>query len=140
MKAVSAVQAIKSKRQYFQLCLDRMYTLVLSTRFLCARSGVQFYLQKSGTQKKICPPLDVSDLTKNTVDPLRQELKQALKSFCYHCVESVQIRNYFWFEYRKIRTRNNSVFGHFSRSVFLWHKFCFNTYQVFNHMKTITFR
>ena len=52
-----------------------------------------------------------------------------------HCVKSVQIRSYFWSvfsgirieyrdlvnlriqsEYRKIRTRNNSVFGHFSRS------------------------
>ena len=47
--------------------------------------------------------------------------------FCYwtrHCVKSVQIRSYFWSvfscirtEYRKMRTRNNSVFGHFSCSV-----------------------
>ena len=42
---------------------------------------------------------------------------------CY-CVKSVQIRSYFWSvfsyirtEYRKIRTRNNSVLGPFSRSV-----------------------
>ena len=41
-----------------------------------------------------------------------------------HCVKIVQIRRYFWSifscirtEYRKIQTRNNSVFGHFSRSV-----------------------
>ena len=41
----------------------------------------------------------------------------------YHCVKSVQIRSYFWSltsciltEYLKIRTRNNSVFGHFSHS------------------------
>ena len=40
-----------------------------------------------------------------------------------HCVKSVQIRSYFWsvfscirIEYRKVRTRNNSVFGQFSRS------------------------
>ena len=40
-----------------------------------------------------------------------------------HCVKSAQIRSYFWplffstrTEYKKIRTRNNSVFGHFSRS------------------------
>ena len=40
-----------------------------------------------------------------------------------HCVKSVQIRSYFWSvffcirtEYRKIRTRKNSVFGHFWRS------------------------
>ena len=38
-------------------------------------------------------------------------------------MKSVHIRNYFWSifsciqsEYREIRTRNNSVFGHFSRS------------------------
>ena len=41
-----------------------------------------------------------------------------------HCVKSVQIRSNFWSifsciqtEYRKIRTRNYSAFGHFSRSV-----------------------
>ena len=46
----------------------------------------------------------------------------------YHCVKSVQIRNFFWSafcfirthsEYRKIRTRKNSVFGFFSRSASL---------------------
>ena len=40
------------------------------------------------------------------------------------CVKSVQIRSYFWSEYRKIRTRNNSVFGRFSRSgVLCFYKF-----------------
>ena len=46
------------------------------------------------------------------------------KLFNLHCVKSVQIRSYFWSafsciwtEYRKIRTRNNPVFGHSSRSV-----------------------
>ena len=41
-----------------------------------------------------------------------------------HSVKSVQIRSFFWSvfsyirtEYRKIRTRENFVFGHFSRSV-----------------------
>ena len=41
-----------------------------------------------------------------------------------HCVKSVQIRSFFWSifsrirtEYGEIRTRKNSVFGHFSRSV-----------------------
>ena len=40
-----------------------------------------------------------------------------------HWVKNVQILSYFWSvfscirtEYRKIRTRNNSAFGHFSRS------------------------
>ena len=44
---------------------------------------------------------------------------------CNHCVKSVRIRSYFWsvfsciqFEYRQIRTRNNSVFGNFSRNEF----------------------
>ena len=35
-----------------------------------------------------------------------------------HCVKCIQIRCYFWSEYSKIRTGNNSVFGHFSRSCF----------------------
>ena len=45
----------------------------------------------------------------------------------FHCVKLVQIRSYFWSvfsciwtEYRKIRTRNNSVCGHSSRSVHWW--------------------
>ena len=33
-----------------------------------------------------------------------------------HCVKSIQIRSYFWAVFSCIRTRNNSVFGHFSRS------------------------
>ena len=33
-----------------------------------------------------------------------------------HCVKSVQIRSYFWSVFSCIRTRNNSVFGHFLRS------------------------
>ena len=40
-----------------------------------------------------------------------------------HSVKSVQMRSFFWSvfpyirnEYRKMRTKKNSVFGHFSRS------------------------
>ena len=33
-----------------------------------------------------------------------------------HCVKSVQMRRNFWSEYRKILTKINSVFGHFSSS------------------------
>ena len=35
-----------------------------------------------------------------------------------YCVKSVQIRSYFWSKCGKMRTRNNSVFGRFSRSGF----------------------
>ena len=45
----------------------------------------------------------------------------------FYCVKSVKIRSYFWsvfscirIEYKKIRTRNNSVFGHFSCSVYVY--------------------
>ena len=61
----------------------------------------------------------------------------------FHCVKIAQMRSYFWSvfsciqteygdlfcesriqsEYRDIRTRNNSVFGHFSRSVSVPWKF-----------------
>ena len=53
----------------------------------------------------------------------------------YHSVKSVQIRGYFWSvcscirtEYRKRRTRHNSVFAHFSRSEFL-HILCCERYR-----------
>ena len=41
------------------------------------------------------------------------------KSFiiCFQCVKSVQTQSYFWSVFSCIWTRNNAVFGHFSRSV-----------------------
>ena len=33
-----------------------------------------------------------------------------------HCMKIVHIRNFFWPEYMKIRTRKSSTFGHFLRS------------------------
>ena len=39
------------------------------------------------------------------------------KSLLRRCVKRVQIRSFFWFEYKKIRTRKNSVFGYFSHTV-----------------------
>ena len=49
--------------------------------------------------------------------------RSASQLLLIHCVKSVRIRSFFWSvfsciqsEYRKIRTRKNSVFGHFSRS------------------------
>ena len=59
--------------------------------------------------------------------------KQFIMIICNHCVKSVQIWSYFWSvfprirteygriqsECGKIRTRNNSVFGQFSRSVYI---------------------
>ena len=48
-----------------------------------------------------------------------------------HCVKSVQIQSFFWSvfsciqsDYRKIRTRKNSVFRHFLRSGCLWFNWC----------------
>ena len=63
-------------------------------------------------------------LDRNKRHVLAEKMKKKETNFRYeHCVKSVQIRRYFWFmfsyirtEYRKIRTRNNVVFGHFSRS------------------------
>ena len=37
--------------------------------------------------------------------------------YYWYWVKSVQIQSFFWYEYRKIWTRKNSVFGHFSRNV-----------------------
>ena len=64
-----------------------------------------------------------------------------------HCVKSIQIRNFFWFvfsciwmnfriqsECRKMRTRKNSVFGHFSHNGFLL-KWFNNLYHCSSHYK-----
>ena len=49
--------------------------------------------------------------------------REMFSNYSNLCVKSVQIWSYYWSvfscmltEYRKIRTRNNSLFGHFSRS------------------------
>ena len=63
-----------------------------------------------------------------TVVFLKMQTKTFLLHYCNrHCVKGVQIRSYFWSVFSRIRTeygeilgkirsRNNSVFGHFSRS------------------------
>ena len=54
------------------------------------------------------------------------EYEFSLNRIFPHCVESVRIRSFFWSvfsciqsEYRKIKARKNSVYGHFSRSAVL---------------------
>ena len=63
-----------------------------------------------------------SDKWKLNFYPRAEFYSQILYLDQLHCVKSVQIRSYFWSvfscirtEYSKIRTRNNSVFGQFSR-------------------------
>ena len=41
-----------------------------------------------------------------------------------HCMKSVQILNFFWSVFYRIRTRKISVFGHFSRSASFVATFC----------------
>ena len=45
------------------------------------------------------------------------KLQTIWRSTSLYCVKSVQIRSFFWPVFFCIRTRKNSVFGHFSRSV-----------------------
>ena len=58
-------------------------------------------------------------ITLKVIFKILLERLSALISVFYHCVECVQIRSYFWSVFSCIRTRNNSVFGYFSQSVFL---------------------
>ena len=50
----------------------------------------------------------------------------SIKCNAGHCVNRVQTRSFLWSKCRKIRTRKNSVFGHFSCSAFVSqpHKIC----------------
>ena len=63
------------------------------------------------------------------------QLKHLVETNYRNCLKSVQIQNFFWSvfsriltEYGKIRTRKNSVFGHFPHSACFGHKteFSFN--------------
>ena len=36
----------------------------------------------------------------------------------HHCVKNVQIQSFFWSVFSRTRTRKNSVFGHFSHSMY----------------------
>ena len=54
-----------------------------------------------------------------------------------HWVKSVQIRCFFWSECGKIRTRKNSIFGHFSRSENvkdMWSCYCLT---ILNHIQKL---
>ena len=83
--------------------------------------GVQKFLEAGVYERLLLKPVGVS-------------LNQLKLVYSFHCAKSVQIRSAFWSvfsrnrtEYRavrsiqskcgKMRTRKNSVFGHFSRSV-----------------------
>ena len=71
----------------------------------------------------LIPPFQRSSRNKScTYEPFCRTVSFE-NPFYLHCVKSVQIRSYFWSvfsciraKYRKKRTRNNSVYGHFSRS------------------------
>ena len=52
-----------------------------------------------------------------TFNPFCTDDKSKGSLLSFHCVKSVQIRSFFWLEYRKTRTRKNSVYTDFSRSV-----------------------
>ena len=66
----------------------------------------------------------VEGITLSEIIPGTYDLSDLLLFFfSWHCVKSVQIWSYLWsvfsciqYKYRKIWTRNKSVFGHFSRS------------------------
>ena len=67
MKVISPVQVVKNKKQCFQLCLDRMYTMVLTTHVLSARSDTQVKLRarKVGCLERILSTPDKSLTTFN---------------------------------------------------------------------------
>ena len=88
-------------------------------------------IMKTNPEKFIVKNYLVSNSIVNLISTFiwKQLLKTPVRRYmfwlklCLHCVKYVQIRSYFWSvfsciwaEYRKILTRNNSLFGHFWRS------------------------
>ena len=83
---------------------------------------------------KISPPPLLQKEEKLFVERVKRNafINFSVSSAGTHCVEIVQIRSYFWSvfscirdKYRKIRTRNNSILGHFSRSDSTRNKYLF---------------
>ena len=73
---------------------------------------------------------------------LAPSLHRALKIGCL-CVKSIQVRRFFWSafsciqsEYRKIRTKKNSIFGHFPRSVLLQYDQSLSTDKPIAYLET----
>ena len=98
----------KSLRKIFEkLDLLQSWKRSVSCKKTCISSHSQMFYKKS-----ILNPFS------NFITSLGNSLTAV--SFFTNCVNTVQIWSYFWSvfyciqsEYRKIRTRNNSVFGHF---------------------------
>ena len=105
----------------------KMIFSILWNNFAKGKPKIVFYR----CYKKVRSKLFQQSISKQ--DEALQNLICHLKNFLrylshafppYHCVKCVHIRSYFWSlfscirtEYRKIRTRNNSLFGHILRSV-----------------------
>ena len=97
-------------------------------KFSCEKSNVQSIISNYG-----------SEIATNSHHFFPSKSGDAFRSHSstwrnrdFHCVKSVQIWSFSWSvfprirtEYRKIRTRKNSLFGHFSHSVFLYIKYIY---------------
>ena len=119
--------ADNEKIYYFFTCWLKIvdfYVLASALSFWLAFLHIFFKWDLKSSLFSITVPRMFSSVTLLVVVLLKEKSENG-------CVKSVQIRSYFWTvfsctwpeyrntgiqsEYRKIRTRNNSVFGHFSR-------------------------
>ena len=96
-------------------------TLCLSLQNFDLMGQMTGILCKGSRQySKRYPPVKSSNQNSSIywLEAVKQKRAFPVNKRAFHCVKSVQIFSCIQSEYRKIRTRNNSVFGHFSNSVF----------------------
>ena len=95
-----------------------------SLKFQC-KISLQIYEYFYGWQWRVLSKVfqgDAKTFKNLAVSLLRFALANQSYVYWLHCVKSVQIQSFFWSvfsEYRKIKTRKKSAFGHFSRWVHL---------------------
>ena len=97
---------------------ETLWTTLLHTR----SSAFEYFFRTAGSIRKKFSQLLVliRPSISNSFLYLLWRIETSCSSFYdfdkWHYVKSVQIRSFFWSVFSSIRTRKNSVFGHFSRS------------------------
>ena len=100
-----------SSRMFFNWFFDnQLKTNISKIHLLVHKKQDETFKRRGDTQKNS----EHEKLLLNKIDTKINFNKDL--SDIIHCVKSVQLRSYFWSEYRKIRNINYSIFGHFSRS------------------------
>ena len=116
----------KRCREFFEQIIETLEDILVKNRLcLLLQSGKKDF---GAISKVVNSTLMILEEIKENVDPSHLKSFKQSEDIIEHCMKSVQIRSFSWSvfsrfrtEYGKIKTRKNSVFGHFSHSVKEFH-------------------